>query len=111
MLSDAWGRGAAGRAAALLLLAFFVGSNLLHTARVLAQGRNDYLETLAYIDRHTTGPSLEIGSDHDFRNPTLIRFKSKGFITFTIVRVAKIELPVCLFAPISGSFTLAELRQ
>lgn len=73
-LAGLWERGGAARGLAGLVTALIVGSNLLHAARVLAVGRDDYLETLAWIDRRSPGPVLEIGSDHDFRNGTLLRF-------------------------------------
>ncbi len=74
VLADELARGGARRLLAGGLLAFFTLSNLWHAGTVLAEGRNDYVRTLAYIDEHTQGPRLEIGSDHDFRNPTVLHF-------------------------------------
>jgi hypothetical protein len=74
VIGEGWERGGVRRAAAALAVTFLLGSNLVQTGRVLAAGRNDYLETLAYIDRQTSGPVLEIGGDHAFRNSTLLRF-------------------------------------
>ncbi len=73
-LADAWRSGVIGRSLAVAVLAFFLGSNLWRTSTVLVEGRNDYVRTLDYIDRETDGPVIEIGSDHDFRNATVLRF-------------------------------------
>jgi hypothetical protein len=73
-LADAWRRGRAGRLIAAVVLGSLVLSNLWHGATVLAEGRDDYAKTLAYLDAHTAGPVIEVGSDHDFRNHTLLRF-------------------------------------
>lgn len=73
-LAALWERAGAARSLAGLAVAFVVASNLVHAGRVLAVGRNDYLDTLVWIDRHSTGPVIEIGSDNDFRNATVLRF-------------------------------------
>ncbi len=73
-LAAAWRRTAGLRAIAAAILAFFVLSNGWHGVRVLREGRNDYLQTVQFIDRETRGPALVIGSDHDFRNATVLRF-------------------------------------
>ena len=64
----------AGRVVAAAVVAAIAISNGQHTLRVLAEGRNDYLETLRFIDRRSDGDRVFIGSDHDFRNGTLLRF-------------------------------------
>lgn len=74
VLADELARGGARRLLAAGLLVFFALSNLWHVGSVLAEGRDDYVRTLAYIDAQTEGPRLEIGSDHDFRNATVLRF-------------------------------------
>lgn len=75
-LGSLW-RGAAGRLAVVAVVGFFALSNGAHTARVLAEGRDDYLETVRFIDRLTEGERIVIGSDHDFRNGTVLRFYAK----------------------------------
>jgi hypothetical protein len=77
-LGDAWRQGRAGRLAATLVLAGFVAANTGLTARVLAEGRDDYARTLAYMDQQTTGPVIRVGGDHDFRNRLLLGFYAPG---------------------------------
>lgn len=74
VLAEELGQGGTRRLAAGIAMTLLVGSNLWHAGTVLAEGRNDYVRTLAFIDESTEGKSIEIGSDHDFRNPTVLRF-------------------------------------
>jgi hypothetical protein len=73
-LGPAWRSPGMPRALAGAVVAWFVLANGWKTVTVLAEGRDDYVRTLEYLDRHTRGPLIEVGSDHDFRNATLLRF-------------------------------------
>ncbi len=77
VLADAWRAGGARRAiAAGLALAFVIG-NSLHTAAFFRDGRGGYERALQFMAAHTSGRDVEIGSDHDFRNGTVLRFYAR----------------------------------
>jgi hypothetical protein len=62
------------RALCLLALALFLIGNAAHTVPFLQHGRGGYLAALQFMARHTDGPRIQVGSDHDFRNEQVVRF-------------------------------------
>jgi hypothetical protein len=64
--------GTAGRAAAIALALVFLAGNGASLARLVRDGRGQYREALAFILRSEPGPVASVGSDHDFRNATVI---------------------------------------
>jgi hypothetical protein len=64
-----WRRGLCLAAAALFLI-----GNAAHTAPFLLRGRGGYSQALLFMARHTDGPRIAVGSDHDFRNEMVLRF-------------------------------------
>ncbi len=51
----------------IALLGLFVAGNATLYARFLSVGRGQYSEALRFIARNTTGPTIAIASDQDFR--------------------------------------------
>ena len=60
-----------------VLLAVFVFGNAAKTVDHLSVGRTNYADALTYLEQHTAGDIIEIGSDHDFRNGMVIRFYAR----------------------------------
>jgi hypothetical protein len=73
-LADLLRSGAAGRAAAAMLIAGFVIGNALNTARFYRYGRGGYLEALRHIAMTSPGPVATLGGDLDFRNAMVVDF-------------------------------------
>ncbi len=65
---------AASRLAALALLALFLTGSAARARALATAGRGHYLEALERMARETDGPVVTVGSDHDFRNKTLVEF-------------------------------------
>jgi hypothetical protein len=63
-----------GKAMYLLLLAAILIGNTIQTTRFLKYGRGGYEEAVRYMVEHTADHRILIGSDHDFRNKTLLGF-------------------------------------
>jgi hypothetical protein len=66
--------GTAGRVVCGMLLAGFLLGNAVYTADLLRLGRGQYRSALRYMVGRTPGDVVQIGSDHDFRNGTLVNF-------------------------------------
>jgi hypothetical protein len=74
----AWLRaGGPPRAAATVALALFVAGNAAQTARFLAEGRGHYREALHLMAARSPGPRVEVGSNHDFRVGTMLRYYAR----------------------------------
>jgi hypothetical protein len=71
--------GRLGRWAAALLILAFLGGNAWHTTRLLREGRGQYMAALQYMDSHSSGEIITVGSDHDLRNGVLVDFYA-GFL-------------------------------
>jgi hypothetical protein len=74
LLAQALRAGGASRAVALAALAVFLVGNGLHTMRFLEQGRGGFLAALLTMAERTQGARIVVGSDHDFRTGTVLRF-------------------------------------
>jgi hypothetical protein len=66
-LGEMLGRERAPRTVALVLLAAFALGNLNQTRSLLEHGRGQYWRALVYMARHSPGPLVQVGSDHDIR--------------------------------------------
>jgi hypothetical protein len=66
--------GAAGRVVCCMVLAGLVAGNARYTTDLLRLGRGQYRAALTYMAGGTAGGVVRVGSDHDFRNGTLIEF-------------------------------------
>ena len=64
--------GRTGLSVATALAVLFLAGNGTYVARLLREGRGQYREALAFIVRSEPGPVATVGSDHDFRNATVI---------------------------------------
>ena len=64
--------GRAGTSLVAVLAVLFLAGNGAYFARLLRDGRGQYREALAFIVRSEPGPVATVGSDHDFRNATVI---------------------------------------
>ncbi|MBI2753090.1 MAG: hypothetical protein HYX46_06200 [Betaproteobacteria bacterium] len=77
VLADWYRRGVAGRLAFGALLGAYLVSNAVHVGNLLQHGRGHYLEAIQYMASHTGGNDITVGSDHHFRNATLLDFYSR----------------------------------
>ena len=64
--------GRTGLSVVTALAVLFLAGNGAYVARLLRDGRGQYREALAFIVRSESGPVATVGSDHDFRNATVI---------------------------------------
>jgi hypothetical protein len=69
--------GASGKSVVGIVLVAILVANGSNIARFLQFGRGDYLATLRFMAENTQGPEIVIGSDHDFRNSTMLRFYAR----------------------------------
>lgn len=69
--------GGVRRAAAAAALLGFVLGNAAHTVRFLAEGRGHYAEALRFMAAETPGRRIEVGGNHDFRVPTMLRYYAR----------------------------------
>lgn len=67
-------RGVAGKAVYCVLMLAVVAGNARYTVDLLRHGRGHYIEALSYMVKSTPGNTVTVGSDHDFRNRTLVDF-------------------------------------
>jgi len=58
---------------ALIVVAFLVG-NTIHTVRLITVGRGAYRDAVVMMEQQTLGPQITIGSDHDYRNGSVLDF-------------------------------------
>jgi hypothetical protein len=59
------------------LVMLFLAGNGWHTARLLRLGRGDYLAAVRYMAENTPGDTVDVSSDHDFRNGGMVSFYAK----------------------------------
>jgi hypothetical protein len=64
--------GKAGLSATIAMAILFLAGNGASLARLARDGRGQYRDALAFILRSEPGPVASVGSDHDFRNATVI---------------------------------------
>lgn len=76
-LADALRAGGWRRVAAVVMLLAFAVGNGVHTGRFLALGRGGFRAALRMMAERTPGPRVEVGSDHDFRNGSVLRFYAR----------------------------------
>jgi len=74
LLAQALRAGGAPRVLALAALAIFLVGNGLHTLRFLELGRGGFLAALLTMAEQTPGEKIVVGSDHDFRTGSVLRF-------------------------------------
>jgi hypothetical protein len=55
-------------------MAAILGGNALLTARLLTYGRGGYQAAVRYLLEQSSGERILVGSDHDFRNKTVLAF-------------------------------------
>ena len=67
-------RGRPGRVAYGILLTGLLAGNAVQTARLIRFGRGGYQDALRLMAERTAGPTVTVGSDHDFRNGLVIAF-------------------------------------
>jgi len=74
LIGRVWQRRPVVAAGALLAI---TAANCWQLAPFLRDGRGQYQEAIAYMVDHTEANTIEIGSDHDFRNLLILRFYSQ----------------------------------
>jgi hypothetical protein len=57
-----------------LLVAAFLAGNAIHTIRLIEFGRGAYRDAVVMMEQQTLGPTITIGSDHDYRNGLVLDF-------------------------------------
>lgn len=62
------------RCLALAIMLLMTVGQAVRVIPLLVYGRGSYTEALSYLDSHTSGNEIRIGSDHDFRNGTILEF-------------------------------------
>jgi len=67
-------RGRYGKVVYGIVLIGLLAGNAVQTARLIHLGRGGYQAALQLMAEQTAGPTLTIGSDHDFRNGLVIAF-------------------------------------
>lgn len=78
LLAAAWRQNLGARAIAILFLGTVVVMNVVKDVSVLSVGRNTYSRAVAFMEERTRGPVINVGSDHDFRNSTVLFFHARG---------------------------------
>jgi hypothetical protein len=64
----------AGRIGVVALLLAYLGCNLVPVVRLIELGRGQYTAAVRWLAEHTEGPIVEVGGDHDFRNPLVAQY-------------------------------------
>lgn len=77
MLSELAARGKIRMAAVAFVLLGFVLLSAIGIHKQIESGRGNYLKALSYIRDKTAGSDITVGSDHDFRNQTIMKFYEK----------------------------------
>lgn len=72
-LADALTRGGAARSVAVLALGAFALGNGARTATLWRDGRGDYRAAIRYLAEHDADGAIEIASDQDFRNRSMLQ--------------------------------------
>jgi hypothetical protein len=62
----------AGRAAAVGALAVYAAVQMVPLRALATDGRGGCVETVRYLGAHTSGETIIVGSDEDFRNPLML---------------------------------------
>ena len=57
-----------------VLLALFLAGNVVHTTRLIQDGRGQYREALQYVAAQSPGPTITVAADNDFRNGMVIEY-------------------------------------
>jgi hypothetical protein len=78
LVAELFRRQGSARVASLLLLAVYLIVNGWNTSKLFNYGRGEYREAIIYMAGITAGPSITVGSDHDFRIPTVLHFHERG---------------------------------
>ncbi|MBN1346087.1 MAG: glycosyltransferase family 39 protein [Phycisphaerae bacterium] len=66
-----------GRVAAVALVCLFTAGNVPRLARLFHLGRGGYREAVLHMASETSGSTIEVGSDHDFRNAMVLDFYAR----------------------------------
>jgi hypothetical protein len=74
VLADFWLWNARGKIFCTCLLLAYVAANGWSIVDLLRHGRGRYYEAVDYIVDHSEESPVTIGSDHDFRNATMLEF-------------------------------------
>ena len=74
VLASLWRSGRAGGIACAALLVAFLAVNGWHTASLVRYGRGHYREVLQFMAANSECAVMTIGSDHDFRMVTVLRY-------------------------------------
>ena len=70
-------RPGAPRSVVVALIGLLILGNGFHTFRFFQDGRGGYSAALALMAERSPGGRIEVGSDHDFRNGSVLRFYAR----------------------------------
>jgi len=69
--------GTSSKVFGIALLGLFALGNALRVDELVRFGRGQYLEALRFMEQHSGGRELSLGSDHPLRNPTLVNYYAR----------------------------------
>jgi len=69
-----WRKKRIGQFLCICMMMIFVCGQFHYVTRFIKYGRGRYIKTLEYIVKHSNGEKVTVGSDHDFRNGTVILY-------------------------------------
>lgn len=80
VLAEIFRSSQAGRIISCVLLACYLIPNCWHTSTLLRYGRGDYREAISFMATVSSGEKVTIGSDHEFRIGTVLKFQDQRLL-------------------------------
>ena len=74
VLGEAYQRGTWGKVLCVVLLPAYLLANGWQIAKLMRWGRGQYREAIHFMSEHSSSSVVTIGSDHDFRSGTILRY-------------------------------------
>jgi hypothetical protein len=84
-------QGGAAAGAAAAVLALHLAADLQRVGHLVSVGRGRYRDTLSHAVRRTSGDTVTIGSDHDFRNRLLVEYHGPRVAAGKTVRYVRMN--------------------
>jgi len=79
LLASLYRCGPVGRVVYVAVMLAIMSGGGVYTADLLKHGRGHYVDALTYMVENTPGNVVTIGSDHDFRNKTILDYYAPRF--------------------------------
>lgn len=92
VLASAWNAGRIGRVTAGLIITGFILGSAQANSLFFEHGRGAYRKAIAFVSDQTESDVIELGSDHDFRQPLLLNHYGPVVTGKTIDYVERGEL-------------------